>query len=94
MFGVTKTQDRFWNLDGVAVNHDPQILLRTQDLPPIYKENSSIYIFSKESFINNNNRIGNNPYMFEIGKIETYDIDTEIDFMVAEQLMKISNRYS
>ena len=94
LFGVTKLQDRFWNLDGVAVNHDPQILLRTQDLPPIYKENSSIYIFSKESFSNNNNRIGNNPYMFEIGNIETYDIDTETDFIIAEQLMKVSNRFS
>ena len=34
LFGVTKTQDRFWNKYGVAVNHNPQILLRTQDLPP------------------------------------------------------------
>ena len=45
LFGVTRVQTRFWDTHGRAVNHDPDTLLRTQDLPPLFEENSCIYIF-------------------------------------------------
>ena len=33
------------------INHNKNILMRTQDLPPIYEENSCIYIFDRECLL-------------------------------------------
>ena len=61
LFTVNKFQTRFYQKDGSPVNHEPKNLLRTQDLEPWYEENSNLYIFSKDSFVNANARIGANP---------------------------------
>lgn len=88
LFGVTRLQTRLWDSLSRAVNHNPNILLRTQDLPPIYEENSCIYIFTKEILKQKHNRIGNRPFIFEIDAEEAQDIDVELDFRVAEFLFK------
>ncbi len=87
LFGVTRLQTRLWDANTQAVNHDPNVLLRTQDLPPIYEENSCIYLFTRENLVKRSNRIGYKPMMFEIEAQEAWDIDEEIDFSVAEALM-------
>ena len=87
IFSVTKLQTRLYNKEGVAYNHNPKELLRTQDLEPLYEENSNFYIFSKSSFEGSGNkRIGTLPYLFEIDKIEAIDIDEPQDFVIAETL--------
>lgn len=88
LFGVTRLQTRLWDQDGKPLNHDPNVLLRTQDLPPIYEENSCIYIFGREKLIARQNRLGEKPLMFEIPAIEAWDIDEELDFTVAETLYR------
>ncbi len=89
IFGVTKVQTRFYDKDAKALNHNPKELLRTQDLEPMYEENSNFYIFSKDSFHNaNNKRIGINPQIFEVNKLEAVDIDEPEDFIMAELLYK------
>jgi CMP-N-acetylneuraminic acid synthetase len=88
LFSVTRLQTRLWDELARAVNHNPNILLRTQDLPPIYEENSCLYIFSKEILLRKHNRIGDRPYLLEISKEEAQDIDVEIEFRIAEFLMK------
>lgn len=88
LFSVTKVQTRFWDRDGVPINHDPDSLLRTQDLPPLYEENSCIYIFERESFLHRKNRIGERPYLFEIAAIEALDIDEESDLRIAECILR------
>ncbi|WP_271190532.1 acylneuraminate cytidylyltransferase family protein, partial [Dactylosporangium matsuzakiense] len=65
LFTVNKIQTRFYRQDGSAVNHDPNVLLRTQDLEPWFEENSNLYVFSKASFAATNARIGGKPMMFE-----------------------------
>ena len=90
VFSVTKLQTRLYKSDGKPFNHNPEELLRTQDLKPLYEENSNFYIFSKESFIKSGGkRIGLNPYMFEIDKIEAIDIDEPQDFMIAEAIFNL-----
>ena len=85
LFSVTKVQTRFYDKNANPVNHDPSQLLRTQDLEPLYEENSNIYIFSKESFKNaGNRRIGLKPQIFEMNKLEAIDIDEPEDFVLAE----------
>jgi CMP-N-acetylneuraminic acid synthetase len=87
IFSVTRMHTRLYSTDGKPVNHNPQQLLRTQDLPPIFEENSNFYIFSKTSFLNSgNNRIGLKPQMFEINKLEAIDINDQDDFELAEVL--------
>lgn len=86
LFSVTPMQTRLWDAEGQPVNHDPQVLARTQDLPPVYEENSNIYIFTRETLEKRGNRLGERPLMFEIDRLESWDIDEELDFAVAEFL--------
>jgi N-acylneuraminate cytidylyltransferase len=87
LFSVTRLQTRLYWKDGSPINHNPKELLRTQDLPPVYEENSNLYIFSKQSFANAGScRIGRKPKMFEIDKLEAVDIDEPQDWEIAEVL--------
>lgn len=88
LFGVTRVQNRLWDGLARAVNHNPAILLRTQDLPPMYMENSCLYIFTRAALESRHNRIGERPYLFDIDRIEASDIDEELDFRIAEFLYK------
>lgn len=90
LFSVTKIQNRFFWESGLPVNHNPKKLDRTQDLSPLFEENSSIYLFSRTSFTtSNNNRIGLKPKMFNMKKLEAMDIDDEEDWKIAEALYKL-----
>lgn len=86
LFSVTRLHVRLWDRQGRPVNHDPAVLLRTQDLPPFYEENSSLYLFTRKSFERAGNRIGERPLMFPMDRLEAVDIDEEIDFHLAEFL--------
>ena len=86
LFSVTRVQTRLWDSQGRAVNHNPAILLRTQDLAPVYEENSCLYVFTRSTLETRRNRLGERPLMFEIDRIEAWDIDEELDFRMAEFL--------
>jgi len=86
LFSVTRLQARLWDQLGRAINHNPAILLQTQDLPPVYEENSCIYIFNRQTLLNRRNRLGERPMMFELSPQEAWDIDEEIDFAITNFL--------
>jgi len=88
LFSVTSLQIRLYDQLGRALNHDPNILLQTQDLPPVYQENSCLYIFNRANLSRRRNRIGDRPLMFEIDAEEAWDIDEETDFNIADFLMQ------
>ncbi|MCL2819208.1 MAG: acylneuraminate cytidylyltransferase family protein [Oscillospiraceae bacterium] len=88
LFSVTKIQNRCYTNDGAGINHNPEELIQTQYLKPVYIENSNIYIFSKDSFAKNKRRIGEKPILFEMNQYESVDIDEEEDFKAAEALYK------
>lgn len=88
LFSVTRLQVRLWDQLGRAINHNPAILLQTQDLPPVYEENSCMYIFSRTTLFNRLNRLGERPLMFEMEAAEAWDIDEELDFAITEFLMQ------
>lgn len=83
MFSVTRLQARLWDGNGKPVNHDPSVLLRTQDLAPLFIENSCFFIFSAELLRKFGNRIGERPFMVEMAPLEAVDIDIEEDFQLA-----------
>jgi CMP-N-acetylneuraminic acid synthetase len=88
LFTVTRWQKRLWDPSGKPINHDPAVLLNTQDLPPVYEENSCIYLFERQGFLQRGNRLGGRPQMFEIPATEALDIDDEEDFRLVEALLE------
>lgn len=85
LFSVTRLQTRLYDAEGRPMNHDPSVLLRTQDLPPVYEENSNIYVFTRQQ-IAGGRRMGDRPLLFEVDALEAVDIDEESDYTIAEML--------
>ena len=88
LFSVTPLHTRLYDQHGHALNHDPKVLLQTQDLPPVYEENSCIYIFTRENLSRRHNRLGERPLLFVMDASEAWDIDEELDFAIVDFLKK------
>lgn len=86
LFTANRFQTRFYTEDGGAINHDPDNLIRTQDLEPWYEENSCLYLFTRQSFAATGARIGKKPLIFETPKIESIDLDEPEDWYLAESV--------
>lgn len=83
VFSVTRLQARLWDANGEPVNHDPAVLLRTQDLAPLFIENSCFFIFTPALLESHGTRIGPRPLMVEMSANEAIDLDVEDDFALA-----------
>jgi len=84
-------QERLWSSQrGIMypMNHDPNVLLPTQNLEKIYRENSLFYIFDSDSFMASGRRVGNNPYFYETEFPESLDIDYEDDWNTCVSVYK------
>lgn len=90
VFSVTRLQARLWDAETRPVNHDPSVLLRTQDLTPLFIENSCFFIFTPELLRTRGSRIGARPFMVEMAPLEAVDIDTEEDFALAAAIAEHS----
>ncbi len=88
LMSVTSWQTRFYFEDGRPINHDPTVLQRTQDLAPVFEENSNIYIAPVDLIVELGRRIGPKPLLFPIARQEAVDIDEELDFLIAEFLLE------
>jgi len=86
LFTVTRIQARLYDASIKALNHNPDELLPTQDLDPIYLENSNLYLFERKAFFDEDARITSKPMMWEMDPYEAVDIDEEKDFRMAEAL--------
>ncbi len=87
LFSVTTLHTRLYDHNGRAINHDPTELRQTQDLPPVYEENSCLYLFRRDNLVQRHHRIGAHPYLYPIDSAEAWDIDDELDFAICEFLM-------
>jgi CMP-N-acetylneuraminic acid synthetase len=88
LFSVTRIQTRLYFQDGRAINHNPRELIQTQDLPPVYEENSCLYLFTRDNLVKWHHRIGESPLMFEIPADEAWDIDEELDIEICDFLLR------
>jgi CMP-N-acetylneuraminic acid synthetase len=93
LFSVTRLQTRLYDQHGNAINHNPKELIQTQNLPPVYEENSCIYIFNRANLAAKRHRIGDRPLMFEIDAEEAWDIDEELDFAIADFLLNRQKKH-
>lgn len=87
-FCATKIQDYLWQ-DGQPINFDATNLPRSQDLKPIYRETSGVYVFTKEVFKKYKRRIGIKPFIKEVTFKEAIDINTAEDFELAQIMVDI-----
>lgn len=92
LFAATRCQARFYDGNIVAINHDPDELIPTQKLEPLFLENSSFYVFSRDSFGRRGHRIGERPAMFEMDPMEAIDIDEEHDLSLAWVIDELRER--
>ena len=88
-FCASKIQDYLWQ-DGAPMNFDATDMPRSQDLKPIYRETSGIYVFTKEVYLNYRRRIGIKPYIKEVSFKEAIDINNPEDFNLAELFLNIN----
>lgn len=84
-FAVKKLQDFLWK-DGRPFNYELDNIPRTQDLPPLFEETSGFYIYKSNIIRNLNRRIGQKPFLVEVGEIESIDIDEPEDFKIADAI--------
>lgn len=87
LLSVNMRQSRCYDSNFLPLNHEKHNLVKSQDLKPIYEENSLFYFFSKESFQQTNNRVGKTPYFMVTPKLESFDIDTEEDLALVRKIM-------
>lgn len=89
IFGVKVHHTRFYTKDGRDMNHDRSVLIPTQDLDPIYEENSCVYVFPVQTLLEHRARIGPNALLLPMSDSESVDIDWPDDFeYAAYQLAK------
>lgn len=84
-FAAKRLQDFLWK-DGVPFNYELDNIPRTQDLPSLYEETSGFYIYRSKVMTELNRRIGNKPFIVEVGEIESIDIDEAEDFTIADAI--------
>lgn len=87
-FCAVKIQDYLWQ-NGEPLNFDATNVPRSQDLEPVYRETSGIYVFTKEVFEKYHRRIGIRPFVKEVSLKEAVDINNPEDFLIAELLADV-----
>lgn len=82
---VFSQQDFFWQ-DGKPWNYDPGQIPRTQDLKPLYRETTGLYIYEEALIREEGRRIGKTPLLLEADWMEAIDINQPEDFVMADAL--------
>ena len=82
---VSLVKEFMW-LDGKTINYDPQNAPNSQNLPDIEALNFGFTLVHKADLVKNRNIIGKNPMFIRTSDVEAIDIDTPLDFFVAEQI--------
>lgn len=86
---VTLLQEFLW-ANNKPMNYDIDNIPRTQDLDPIFSETCGLFVYKRDLIINKKRRIGDNPYLIEVDKIEAIDINEAIDFDIANAIFNMN----
>lgn len=89
LVGVTELKNFLLNKDGKIINNTTPIPWpRTQDLETLFEINHTMFIASRTIYERDKNRLGSKPFLYEMSKITSLDIDWEDDFAIAESVFK------
>ncbi len=86
---VSLVKEFLW-LDGNPINYERDKQPNSQNLPNIYALNFGLNLIKRQDLIQYKNIVGMKPMFTITDEIEGLDIDTPLDFFVAEQIY--SNR--
>lgn len=86
-FSAEKIQTFAW-FKGETLNYDRKEIPRTQTIEPVFVETSAFFMFRRDIWKVHGQRIGFNPYMAVVDKVEGIDIDWPEDFNFAEMMIK------
>ena len=87
IFTCHKIFSWFW-FNNKPVNYKPNILPRSQDAKPIIMETTGLYGIRKKTLKKYKCRIGKKPYLFEVSKKESLDLDTKEDFKILKTYIR------
>ncbi|WFE68812.1 acylneuraminate cytidylyltransferase family protein [Thiomicrospira sp. R3] len=78
-----------WNQNG-PINYDreKEKWPRTQTLKPIHEINSAVFLASADIYRSLDDRIGQNPYLYPLDKVQGFDIDWQNDFNIAQAMVQ------
>lgn len=82
-------QGFLWNKEG-PINYDrtKEKWPRTQTIEPLHEINSAVFLANADIYRTISDRIGTNPFLYELDKIKGFDIDWEDDFKIAEAIVQ------
>ena len=90
---VTKIQKFIWNDKGpLSYKSQKEKWPRTQTIKPLYEINSGAFIAHSNIYKKFKNRIGIDPFLYEIDQLTAFDIDWKEDWILAENIMRSSIR--
>lgn len=90
LMSVTPLRVHVWDKEGKPVNYLREELRwpRSQQVDPLFEVNSAVFISSRENYLKLGDRIGDKPFLFEMERTDSLDIDYEDDFMLAESIFR------
>lgn len=91
VLSVSELKEFLWK-DNKPFNYSPENIPRTQDLEPMFTETCGMYVYSRYLILNKNRRIGYNPYLLRVSKIEALDINDPIDFEICNAVYNALNK--
>jgi CMP-N-acetylneuraminic acid synthetase len=87
LMGATKIQDFIYDKKKpINFNKQKEKWPRTQTLKKLFIINNSIFLTSSKNYIKYNDRIGKKPFLMEVKKITSFDVDWPEDFVIAEKI--------
>jgi CMP-N,N'-diacetyllegionaminic acid synthase len=88
LFSLTETRASLWRsgADGRIARLFPDAPRRQQDRAPLYEENSAIYVTAVPALRVTGSVLGTSQQGIAIDPIEGFDINSELDFVIAEAL--------
>jgi CMP-N,N'-diacetyllegionaminic acid synthase len=88
LFSLTETRASLWRpgADGRIARLFPDAPRRQQDRAPLYEENSAIYVTAVPALRATGSVLGISQQGVSIDPIEGFDINSELDFIIAEAL--------
>jgi CMP-N-acetylneuraminic acid synthetase len=76
----------------LALGYDPRNRLRTQEIPPRYRENGALYAMTRAQIMERGCRLGSDVRALVLTEEEGVDIDHPVDLLLCESLLRAGQR--
>lgn len=87
LMAVQEIEGRLWSSTMEPMNHNPYVLMPTQNMEKVLLDCSAFYVFSRHEFSKKRSRIYGPPIAKVLSEREALDIDYEWQFELAEMYL-------